>query len=376
MDRAEPENPLKTPLARVLAEQIDEHGPITVAQYMETVLSHPEYGYYMTRDPLGRAGDFTTAPEISQMFGEMIGVWCAGIYHAMGNPGRIQLVELGPGRGTLMADALRVIGGVPEMAAAVRVAMVETSPALTNRQRMALVRTSIGEPSWHLRFADVPEGPAIILANEFFDALPIHQLIRTADGWRERLVGTDAATDGFGFVRADGPSELEDLIPEPLRGAATDSIVEISPAARSLAGEIADRVSGQGGAALIIDYGPATSGSGDSLQAVRSHKYHDILESPGSADLTAHVDFSALAAAAAESGARVAGPVDQGDFLKAMGIEVRAARLDEVATTAQKEDVATALLRLTGADQMGSLFKALALSHAELPTPEGFPDGA
>jgi NADH dehydrogenase [ubiquinone] 1 alpha subcomplex assembly factor 7 len=361
-----------TPLAALLSERIEREGPIPVADYMAAALGHPQHGYYMRRQPLGARGDFTTAPEISQMFGEIIGLWCISVWEQMGHPDPVRLIELGPGRGTLMADTLHAVRVRPAFRAAARVHLVEPSPVLRRAQEEALPDR---EATWHAALAEAAAGeriPLILVTNEVFDALPIHQLERTAAGWRERLVGFDAACARFGFEVATRATPASALVPAAFQDAPVGSIFEVCPAARELAGEIAAHIAAAGGAALIIDYGHAASGLGDTLQAVRRHRFHDVLADPGEADITAHLDFEAVAAAAAGAGAKTHGPVPQGLFLRRLGIEARAEVLLRAATAAQARDVPAALRRLIDPDQMGTLFKALAITHRELPAPAGF----
>jgi NADH dehydrogenase [ubiquinone] 1 alpha subcomplex assembly factor 7 len=369
-----------------LESMIRMQGPLTVARFMAEALGHPKHGYYMGRDPLGRGGDFVTAPEISQMFGELLGLWVAATWEAMGRPASFKLVELGPGRGTLMADALRAAKVAPGLLAAAELHLVETSPTLRQRQRQALGEAGA---TWHERFMDVPEGALVLLANEFFDALPVQQFQRTEHGWCERLVdigavrganrgadrGADRKTPGqspFRLVLSPRPTPSSALIPSALGGAPLGSVGEVCASALTLARDIGSRVWAHGGAALIVDYGRATSAPGDSLQAVRGHGSHPWIEAPGSADITAHVDFETLGRVASEAGAQVHGPIGQGDFLERLGIEARAAALLEGATPAQRIEIAAALGRLTDPSQMGSLFKVLAISHPKLPRPAGF----
>lgn len=337
---------------------------------MALALGHPEHGYYRRADPLGQAGDFITAPEISQMFGELIGLWCAEVWRLMGAPGAFNLVELGPGRGTLMADALRATNVLPGFDAGAALHLIETSPALRRKQETALA----GRPAtWHDDFGSVPAGPAILIANEFFDALPVHQFVRTDEGWRERIVvlADDADDARFAFALNRDRSPAEVLIPDVLRATApAGSVVEVCPAAISTMTAIAERLAQHGGAALVVDYGHTAPGAGETLQAVRRHDFHDILESPGSADLTAHVDFSALAAAA-HPHAAVHGPATQGDFLRNLGIELRAGQLRQRATEAQRRDIDTALRRLIDPAEMGTLFKVLAVGDRDLAAPPG-----
>jgi NADH dehydrogenase [ubiquinone] 1 alpha subcomplex assembly factor 7 len=357
-----------TPLGERLIGQIRADGPISVAQYMALALGHPTLGYYTTRDPLGAAGDFTTAPEISQMFGELIGLWCASAWDALGRPDRIVLAELGPGRGTLMADLLRAARIMPGFLDAAEVWMVETSPALAARQRALL-----GErPRWTGRVADLPEAPLLLVANEFFDALPVRQFVRVAGGWRERMVGLAPSGDALAFALAPtGPGALADRLPA---GAPEGAVAELSPDSEAIVALVAARLAAHGGAALIVDYGPAESGLGDSFQAVKGHAFADPLAEPGAADLTAHVDFARLAAAARTAGAGAWGPVTQGALLQALGIGARAERLAAAGPDAARA-VAAALARLTAPDHMGSLFKALALTGPGAGPPAGFPAG-
>ncbi|KAA2242364.1 class I SAM-dependent methyltransferase [Salinarimonas soli] len=336
-----------------------------VERYMALCLAHPVHGYYVTRDPLGAAGDFTTAPEISQMFGELVGLWAAGVWSDMGAPATVRLVELGPGRGTLMRDALRAARVLPAFLAAVRVHLVETSPALRARQGEALAGVEV---AWHERLEEVPEGPAIVVANEFFDALPVRQFVRAGGAWRERLVGlTDDGALAFG------------LAPEPERtidrSGPEGAVLEWPAIGLDIARALAARLAAQGGAALAIDYGHLESGFGDTLQALRRHAPADPLADPGEADLTTHVDFAALARAARAGGTAVHGPVTQGAFLRALGIEARAAILKRRATPAQAEAIDAALARLvgTGPEAMGGLFKAIGFAHPALPPLPGFP---
>ncbi|HEX2134513.1 MAG TPA: SAM-dependent methyltransferase [Microvirga sp.] len=345
----------------MLRDQIEHDGPITVERYMSLCLRH----YYGSRDPLGAAGDFTTAPEISQMFGELIGLWAVEVWQALGRPDPVLLVELGPGRGTLMADALRAARLVPAFSQAARVHLVETSPALRERQRAVL--SGSGRPlAWHDRLEEVPPGPAIVVANEFLDAFPVRQFVATARGWCERLVGLREERLVFG------------LSPEPERGlpppGKPGDVLEWPRQAMELTRHLARRLATEGGAALLVDYGYAGPAFGDTLQAVRAQAFADPLESPGEADLTTHVDFARIAEAA-EPDARVHGPLRQRDFLEALGIRARAASLMRRATPAQAAAVEAALERLTagGPTGMGELFKVLGLSHRDLETLPGLP---
>ena len=356
-----------TALLDALRPILASEGPITVARYMGLCLGHPAHGYYMTRDPFGMEGDFTTAPEISQMFGELIGLWAGEIWRLMGAPDPVRLVELGPGRGTLMADVLRAARVVPRFLDAADIRLVETSPVLKARQEITL--SSTGAPvAWHAHVSDVPAGPAIVLANEFFDALPVRQYVRTERGWCERLVGlAEDGTLAFGLA-GEPDRRLPDTGPD-------GAVLEQPEAALDIAAGLAARLAAQGGAALVIDYGHGASAVGDTLQAVKRHGFADPLAEPGEADLTAHVDFARLAAAAGSCGAAVHGPVPQGDFLRALGIEARAGALRARASEAEAAAVDSALARLTddAPRGMGGLFKAMAISHPRLTALPGFP---
>ncbi len=347
-----------------LRERIARQGPISIAEYMAQALSHPQFGYYMGKDPLGVKGDFITAPEISQMFGELIGAWAAVAWQLMGEPESLALVELGPGRGTLMSDALRAAKTAPGFLKAVQIHLVETSPALAARQRQALAGH---DANWHQDFEDVPPGPLIVIANEFFDALPIQQFVLAEGGWRRRSVGIDNETHRLCFVLADEP--LDEAMEARLGDGAIGDIRETSPASITLMSAIARRLAQHRGYALIIDYGPAKSAPGDSLQAVKGHHRHQVLDDPGEADITAHVDFEALATAAKVEGCHISGPLTQGAFLGNLGIEARMERLADGADPAQARDIRSAYARLTSAAAMGELFKVLSVGVGDLPAP-------
>jgi SAM-dependent MidA family methyltransferase len=351
-------------LAAILAERIRENGPITLETFMAQALGHAEFGYYMGRDPFGVAGDFTTAPEISQMFGELVGLWCALVWQSMGAPSRVVLAEMGPGRGTLMADLLRAAQALPPFAAALDVHLIETSPALVNRQKQTLAGRSV---VWHSRFEDLPDGPLLLVTNELFDALPIRQLEKAGGVWRERVVSLD---DGGGFAFGLGDAVTEPPLAPAVLAAPDGALAEICPLGRQLARAIARRLAHQGGAALIVDYGYAESAAGDSLQALKGHRHHPALSSPGTADLTAHVDFQALAEAAGGLAA-VHGPVPQGRFLARLGLEERTRMLMGNATAQQAAELARGARRLIDPAEMGTLFKAMALAHPLLPVPPG-----
>jgi SAM-dependent MidA family methyltransferase len=360
-----------TPLEAELRRLIAADGPLSVATFMALCLGHPVHGYYTTRDPFGGAGDFITAPEISQMFGELIGLWAAAVWQAMGAPAQVALVELGPGRGTLMADALRAARVVPAFAAALRLHLVETSPLLQRRQQEALA--ALGVPiAWHREFAAGPSGPLIVIANEFFDALPVHQAVKTASGWHERMVGIGPDGRLAFALHPDAMPGFAAVVPEAVANAAPGAVYEWRSG--DIAADIARRVAQEGGAALVVDYGHVESALGETLQAVGRHGFADPLAAPGEVDLSAHVDFAALARTAEATGAHVHGPITQGDFLRRLGIEARAAALRANATAAQAADIDAALARLTGAgrEAMGELFKAMAFADPKLGALPGF----
>ncbi len=338
---------------------------------MVDALGHPEWGFYATRDPLGRAGDFITAPEISQVFGELIGAWCASVWAAMGQPDPVDLIELGPGRGTLLADALRAVKQIaPAFHAALQVHLVETSRALRRKQADALENLGlVRAPSWHDDLTGVPTRPAIILANEFFDAMPMKQYVKIGAGWQERRIGLgdDKATLEF-TLKPAFPLRL----PLGLADIAEGDVVEVSPTGEALAALIASRVAADGGAALIVDYGHGASAAGDTLQAVRRHEFQGILDHPGETDLSHHVDFGALAIAVENAGARALGPIPQGLFLGRLGIDRRAEALFLGAPPDQFQAILGAVRRLVHPAGMGLLFKAFAIANTDLPPLPGF----
>jgi len=361
-----------SPLQAEIHKLIQSSGPMPVWRYMKLCLTHPEHGYYVSRDPLGREGDFTTAPEVSQMFGELLGLWTASVWKAIGAPPVLNLVELGPGRGTMMADALRAVRVLPPLYQSIHIHLVEVNPVLREKQRATL--SGARNISWHDHIDEVPEGPAVILANEYFDVLPIHQVVRRETGWHERVVNLD--DDGklyFGALDEPIP-RFEVLLPPLVRAAPVGAVFEWRPDNEMM--KIATRVRDQGGAALIIDYGHVRSDAGDTFQAIARHSFTDPLKAPGQADVTAHVDFQALARAAEDVEALVHGPVTQGEFLKRLGIEQRAITLMAKASPEISEDISGALKRLTGGGRggMGTLFKVLGLSGPNLPSLPGLSD--
>jgi NADH dehydrogenase [ubiquinone] 1 alpha subcomplex assembly factor 7 len=342
-------------VAEALAAAIRQKGPISVAHFMAVANAH----YYATRDPLGSAGDFTTAPEISQMFGELVGAWLADLWDRADRPDA-HYVELGPGRGTLAQDALRAMGLAGLQPS---VHLVETSPALRSVQA-----ERVPGAVFHDDISTLPQdGALLIVANEFFDALPIHQLIRGGKDWHERRV----SCQGTLFLPVADKAVPESLIPKALRGAPTGSIIESAPTSVAIVTALAKRLNAQGGAALIIDYGYDGPAIGETLQAVKGHCYANPFDAPGEQDLSAHVDFATLGAAAALAGAKASGPVWQGAWLGALGIAERAAALAK-ASPARSDEIASAHRRLTQPDAMGTLFRAVALRSPHWPEPAGF----
>jgi NADH dehydrogenase [ubiquinone] 1 alpha subcomplex assembly factor 7 len=356
-----------TRLKAEIAERIALDGPMPVDRYMALCLSHPTLGYYTTRDPFGAAGDFTTAPEISQVFGELIGLWAAQTWLGLGAPPRLRLVEIGPGRGTLMADALRAIArALPAMMSALEVRMVETSRTLQAAQQARLAQAG-AVIRWTEHAEAALDGPVIVIANELLDALPVRQFVRTARGWHERLVGLGEAGE-FAFGLAPDPDP--GLRMEAHEGA----VLELSPASDALLATVARHIAAQGGAALFIDYGFTQGGFGDTLQAMQRHGFVDPLAGPGEADLTTHVNFARAAELARAQGARVFGPVTQAAFLLGLGLTQRAATLRRAATPAQAAALDASLARLTDSAErgMGQLFKAIAFAHPSIEALAGF----
>jgi SAM-dependent MidA family methyltransferase len=351
-----------TALADLLLRRIRLSGPLTIADYMADCLLHPDHGYYTTRPPFGPEGDFITGPEISQMFGELLGLCLAQAWQDQGAPAAFALAELGPGRGTLMADVLRATRHVPGFHAAARVVLIEASPALRARQQATLTPHPV---QWADSIDALPGAPLFLLANEFFDALPIRQFQRHTDGWQERLVGERDGGLAFGLSCATRMAALEHRLADTVPG----DIVETCAPAQAIVADIAQRIDRFGGAALLIDYGDWHS-RGDTLQALRRHAFADPLADPGEADLTAHVDFEALAQAAAPCTAT--GPVPQGVLLERLGITARAQALARRMTGAALTAHIGAHRRLTHPEEMGKLFKALALHPRRAPPPPGF----
>jgi NADH dehydrogenase [ubiquinone] 1 alpha subcomplex assembly factor 7 len=357
-----------TPLEDLIREMIIETGPMSIETYMSLALGHPVHGYYASKMPLGESGDFITAPEISQMFGELIGLWCIAVWRGMGAPLPFLLAELGPGRGSLMADALRAARIAPDFLGALDLHLVEMSEVLRQSQR-AVLEASGFVPKWHATAEELPAGPAIILANEFFDCLPVRHFIRGKDGWHERLVGLDRE-GRLCFGLAPDPEPGLTAPGEP------GQVLEAGFAAARVMARLAARIAAQGGVLLVIDYGYDTPAQGETLQAVKRHRFADPLRDPGEADLTAHVDFRGVARAAQAAGGQVHGPVPQGEWLTRLGINERAAALRRHASEHQCSVIDLALWRLAGngsipsAATMARLFKVLAVAR---PSPDALP---
>lgn len=351
-----------TPLGRIIADRIRATGPITLADYMADCLMHPTHGYYATRDPFGAAGDFTTAPEISQMFGELLGLCLAQAWLDQGSPEPPVMAELGPGRGTLMKDMLRSTARVPGFHAALSVHLVEASPHL--RQVQAATLAGIA-PVWHDSAATLPDAPLFLIANEFFDALPIRQFRRTRKGWCEYLVGLTGET----LLPGLSPPLPEATLGHRLKDAAPGEVVEICPALPAIITELAERIARHGGAAVMVDYGGWQS-RGDTFQALRHHVPTDPLAEPGLADLTAHVDFAAIAAAAPPISCSAM--MTQGALLARLGIDLRAERLALALHGPALTSHLAAFHRLTDPLEMGHLFKAIALYPKGALIPPGF----
>jgi NADH dehydrogenase [ubiquinone] 1 alpha subcomplex assembly factor 7 len=369
-------------LAVRLRERLRAHGPISLHDYMDACLADPDFGYYRVRQPFGLSGDFITAPDICQAFGELLGLWCVHVWAELGQPAGVRLIELGPGRGALMSDALRAAYLVPPFLDAVSVHLVETSPSLREAQAERIRAEArdhqrpIPELHWHDRLEDVPEGPSLVIANEFVDALPIRQFQLTGDRWHERMVALDDA-GRFVYALAAEPLDDTSLLPPAQASAKEGDLIELRPGQSNLIGALAARAGRAPLAGLIIDYGYSQPALGDSFQAVRAHDYADPLQHPGLCDLTAHVDFSELKRHATAAGLATHGPVSQRDFLVALGIRERAAQLmQSMESIQQAHRFVSGLQRLIEPKEMGTLFKAMALTGADQPPVPGFePDG-
>lgn len=352
-----------TALAQIIKDNIRKNGPMNLAEYMTLCLGHPDHGYYMTRDPFGKDGDFITAPEISQMFGELIGAWLADSWIKMGSPNPFVLLECGPGRGTLMADILRVTKAVPGFHESMQLHLLENSPILRKRQEECLKGYGA---TWHSDTESLlADSPLLVVGNEFLDALPVRQFVFSDTGWQEKVINLDI-NDTIRLYEIPIEKEAESLIPDLLIPPKLGDQVEVSLQQKDTLGDFIKIILKQGGISLFIDYGYTHAVPGDTLQALQHHSYCDILDNPGEADITAHVNFTEIARFAMEKEMTVHDPVPQGEFLKRLGIEARAENLIQSATPEQKADVEAALKRLTGVNtkegEMGDLFKVIAFS--------------
>lgn len=359
-----------TPLARRLKSQINETGPLTVAEYMTLCLLDPVDGYYPTRDPLGSEGDFITAPEISQMFGECLGFWVIQSWKDMGRPDRFNLVELGPGRGVMMADMLKSVSLRPECRRAANVILIEASAALQAVQAKTLGLSGVSV-SWADRIEEVDDAPTLVVGNEFLDCLPIRQFVWSSDSWSERRIGIDEGGLRFEIDGNSIPDSLFQSFPNTQPTPQESDLLEICPAVAQVVDHLKDRFSKSTGRALFIDYGPAETEFGDTLQALKRHQKVDVFDAPGDTDLTARVDFEGCLALAGRAGLDTHGPIAQRTLLSTLGIEVRATALLRSNENARPK-LLRQLHRLLDEDEMGSLFKAICLSSPNLPTPLGF----
>lgn len=355
-------------LEQRLLRRIAAEGPLTIADFMAAALLDPRDGYYTRAAPLGdeagRGGDFVTAPELTQVFGELLGLWCLEAWQRLGAPRAFNLIELGPGRGTLMSDLLRALALMPDCLAAASIHLVEVSPRLQAIQQQTLATQKV---TWHSSFAELPVGPAVVIANEFFDALPLRQFERSPEGWHERLV----VRGKEGLAYALSGKLPANFLPEQ---AEVGAVFEISTAATTIAAELGRHLLQEGGAALLIDYGYQHWPGKGSLQAVAGHQKVPVLSAPGQVDLSGQVDFSALAAAAQSSGALAYGPVTQADFLQAIGLEERKQALADGQPPAVAAKIERSCTRLVAAEEMGKHFLVLSLQSPDLPGPPGFPD--
>ena len=359
-----------TPLENKLRKIIKTDGPISVSHLMRIAANDTDYGYYQSRDPFGTFGDFITSPEITQAFGEIIGLWCLTAWQNAGCPDKTILIELGPGRGTLMLDILRTVKKLlPNFMESIELHLVESSTMLRQQQRLTLKNYNV---TWHDFINTIPEGPSLIIANEFFDALPIDQYLMTKNGWHKRLITLDPKRNKFSFITVPVPKKKVAKFRSEISKAETNSIFERNRLAEKYAESLAERIFYSGIAALLIDYGYVKPGFGDTLQAVKSHKYYDPLTDIGNADLTAHVDFANLESIFKETGVAVHGPVLQRNFLTTLGIEHRTMTLVKNATAEQALLLIKGCQRLIAPNGMGSLFKVMAVTPADTSTPEGF----
>jgi NADH dehydrogenase [ubiquinone] 1 alpha subcomplex assembly factor 7 len=355
------------PLAERIARMIRMTGPLPVSAFMTLALHDPQSGFYATREAIGARGAFTTAPEISQIFAELLGLWCAQLWQDQGCAKNVRLVELGPGRGTLIGDALRALRSVPAFLDSLDIVLVEASPVMEEIQRAHLCDARV-PVHWTNQWSGIAQDrPLFLLANEFLDALPVRQFVMTERGWCERVIAT--SEDALAFALSPLPVPL--TAPARRGAAEAGAVYEISPAAEALVEDISRAVAARGGGALFIDYGHTGESFGDTLQAVERHSPVDALARPGDADISAHVDFAAMAESARRGGGKSWGPRGQGGFLRALGIDLRADRL-AATRPARAPDIRAAVARLTDPHAMGALFKVLAVTPPDSLPPAGF----
>ncbi|MBI1392251.1 MAG: class I SAM-dependent methyltransferase [Alphaproteobacteria bacterium] len=359
---------MASPLADRLVALIRAYGPITVADYMSDALFHPNDGYYTSQSPIGARGDFTTAPEVSQIFGELIGLWLVQSWMEIGEPDYFTLVELGPGRGVMMQDILRAAAVRPKFLKAARVQLVETSGRLRHEQQKRL-KGAPASIEWKDSFNETADGPILIVANELFDCLPIRQFVMTERGWRERMVNVADDSEQLIFTTAFAPPLDLDDAPA---AAAPGEVYEISEAGDALIEDISARLARNKGRALIIDYGHVGEGLGDTLQAIRGHGRWRPLDAPGHADITAHVNFRRLVRRAFDAGAAAYGPVSQSALLDRLGLALRVERLCAGKSQPEIDEIHAGAFRIAAASEMGELFRAIAVSSPELAAPVGF----
>ncbi len=358
---------MPTPLEKIIKQKIRDDGPMSLAEYMRLCLGHPDYGYYMTRDPFGAKGDFTTAPEISQMFGEMIGAWIADTWTKLGAPAKFILLECGPGRGTLMSDALRATKNVTSFHEAVQLHLMEMSPVLQKLQAEQLAQY---DPTWHSDLSTLPDDcPIIVIGNEFLDALPACQLTYREAGWMERRIDLDR-NDTFRFCEIEAKESLKSAIPQFLIPPKLGGHVEVSLEQKNFLNDLVKIVLKQGGVSLFVDYGFTHNVAGDTMQAIKNQAYCNIFDTPGEADITTHVNFSEISQTALEQNMTVHEPVSQGGWLQRLGISIRFEQLMKNGTEMQRRDIDAAMKRLIGKGEkssdrkqsMGELFKVIAFS--------------
>jgi len=356
-----------TPLLKIIRDRIAVEGPISLVRYMELLLQHPEYGYYRVNDPLGASGDFITAPEISQMFGELTGLWLADVWHRMGSPKEFILLELGPGRGTLMQDILRATAKVSGFHLALKLHLLESNEALRKQQQGKLAAYN---PVFLENLRELPELPLFVVANEFFDTMPMHQFVKTKEGWCERLVGCEQ--EELVFTLSPPNEGILSFVPADWREGPEGLVYEMSPVSLAIVKNLATHIVQYGGAGLIIDYGYATPSGQPTLQGVVNHQFVGVLEKPGEIDVTADVDFQALKGMAIHQSAKVEGPTNQGEFLQALGIELRASFLKRHASEDQIKKIDEDMRRLIDPGQMGIQFKVLAILSPQIKEAAGF----